>query len=79
MNMLLKAGARVNARQSTGHTPLHCCAMGGQAGMMRALLDAGADPTLASMEGHTALHTAAQVTNKIVAFVATLLSFAALV
>lgn len=62
VKVLIKAGADVNSRQSTGHTPLHCCAMEGQPGMMSDLLQAGADPTLASVEGQTALHTAAQVT-----------------
>lgn len=73
VELLLEAGANVNARQSTGHTPLQCCAMKGQADMMRALLNARADPTLGSVEGQTPLHTAAQVTSKIVAFVAGLL------
>lgn len=61
MSELIKAGANVNGRHNTGHTPLHCCAMEGQEEMMKALLDAGANPTLASVEGQTALHTAAQV------------------
>jgi len=66
---LLRAGANVNAQQSTGHTPLHCCAMEGQERMMKNLLDAGANPTLASVEGQTALHTAAQVWPQLFCFV----------
>lgn len=61
VRVLIKAGANVNGRQSTGHTPLHCCAMEGQECMMKDLLQAGANPTLASVEGQTPLHTAAQV------------------
>lgn len=61
VRVLIKAGANVNGRQSTGHTPLHCCAMEGQECMMKDLLQAGANPMLASVEGQTPLHTAAQV------------------
>lgn len=61
MKALIQAGASVDGGSNTGHTPLHCCAMEGQEGMMKELLGAGANPTLTTVEGNTALHTAAQV------------------
>ena len=53
MRRLLDAGARVNARQSGGHTPLHEAALGGDAEVVRLLLAAGADPETGNHEGQT--------------------------
>jgi len=57
---LLDAGARVNARQSGGHTPLHEAALGGDAEVVRLLLAAGADPETGNHEGQTPADVARQ-------------------
>src|SRR2546425_13007288 len=60
MHRLLDAGARVNARQSGGHTPLHEAALGGDAEVVRLLLAAGADPETGNHEGQTPADVARQ-------------------
>ena len=60
MRRLLDAGARVNARQSGGHTPLHEAALGGDAEVVRLLLAAGADPETGNHEGQTPADVARQ-------------------
>lgn len=61
VNMLILAGADVNARQQAGFTPLHGAANRGDLDMIKALLDAGADPFTRSETGETALEIAKRV------------------
>jgi uncharacterized protein len=56
--ILLEAGAEVNARQEAGVTPLHEAAANGQTEMVRLLLRYGADPNLAKEDGKTSLDLA---------------------
>ena len=56
--MLLRAGARVGARNEYGVTPLALAASNGSAAMVKLLLEHGADPN-ADGAGYTALHWAA--------------------
>jgi ankyrin repeat protein len=53
MGRLLRAGARVNHRQSGGFTALHEVAAIGNAEVARLLLDAGAEPDARNTEGQT--------------------------
>lgn len=56
---LLAWGGHVNARSSTGHTPLMMAARAGNAAAVRWLLDAGADRHATTQAGDTALGLAA--------------------
>jgi uncharacterized protein len=56
--LLLEAGADVNAREQGGYTPLHEAADNGQFEMVKLLLAHGADVTCASQDGKTALDLA---------------------
>ena len=47
-------------------SPLHCAALGGDAGIVRALLDAGADPCLASVDGRLGLVMAGDKKSQII-------------
>ena len=60
VEMLLHAGAPVNAKQHGGWTALHAAAQHGDRETMELLLDYGADPSLANDEGKTPLDLAAQ-------------------
>jgi len=57
--ILLAAGAEIDAKDRNHQTPLLLAAWGGQAEMARLLLDRGADPALSDMIGWTGLHAAA--------------------
>jgi uncharacterized protein len=57
-DMLLNAGADVNARQQHGYTPLHAAAANGQLDMVYLLLKWGADLTAATENGQTPLSLA---------------------
>ena len=60
VRVLLAAGARVDAADNNGHTPLHYAAEHGHADVVRALLEAGARADTASSDGNTPLQWAAE-------------------
>jgi ankyrin repeat protein len=66
-DVLLKAGARVNAANDLGATPLWLASQNGSEIMTRRLLDAGANPNLALLSGETPLMVAARTGNPSVA------------
>ncbi|MFO7169478.1 MAG: ankyrin repeat domain-containing protein [Chloroflexota bacterium] len=55
VNLLIVAGADVNARDGSGFTPLHAAAQNGNTAIVRALLNAGADPQAQQGAGRTPL------------------------
>jgi len=59
-NLLLKEGAKINARDGTGATPLHLAASFGRS-WTHLFLSNGADPNLQDNTGNTPLHRAANV------------------
>ena len=59
VELLIKAGAAVDARSKHGHTPLHLFAISGDDDCIALMLDAGAHPSVFNSSGHTALHNAA--------------------
>jgi ankyrin repeat protein len=59
VELLIRAGADVTAKNRFGITPLHSAALYGNAAILERLLKAGADPNTALPEGETALMTAA--------------------
>jgi len=58
VELLLSAGAAVDARDRLGLTPLYWAAGRGRVECVQRLLDAGADPHARSASGRTALHVA---------------------
>ena len=56
--LLLEHGARVNARQQVGYTPLMSAAASGRDDLVDLLLTGGADPALTNAEGKTAADVA---------------------
>jgi len=77
VELLLGAGANVQAANRYGVTPLMIASTNGNASIIERLLDAGADPDTATSEGETVLMTAARTGN--VAAVRALLSRSATV
>ena len=58
VNLLINAGARVNASDRYGLTPLHAAAFGASVAVVRTLLDAGADAQALDSRARTSLHYA---------------------
>src|SRR5438128_2721029 len=58
--LLLKAGARVNAANDYGVTPLSLAARNGNAAMLALLIKGGAEPNLALPSGESPLMTASR-------------------
>mmetsp|Transcript_40033 Transcript_40033/g.129604 ORF Transcript_40033/g.129604 Transcript_40033/m.129604 type:complete len:254 (-) Transcript_40033:140-901(-) len=54
VELLIKAGADLNAADGAGATPLHLAARAGQAKVVLSLLRAGADPSRIDADGRTA-------------------------
>lgn len=67
VELLLKNGAKVNAKQDSGWTPLHEAAMNGQLEMVQLLIRYGADITLKKDDGETVLDVALRQDHKEVA------------
>jgi hypothetical protein len=61
---LLEAGARINAQDKNGATPLHRAVRTRGADAVRCLLKAGGDPALKNKPGSTAFHLAVQNTGR---------------
>ena len=61
VQLLLAAGANVNAANAQGHTALHQSAQTGSVAVLKLLLDAGAAVCATSSGGSMPLHTAAQM------------------
>ena len=61
---LLQAGARINAQDKNGATPLHRAVRTRGAEAVRCLLEAGGDPSLKNKSGSTAFHLAVQNTGR---------------
>ena len=59
-DLLIRAGAKVNAANDLGATPLWTASMNGSAAMVRRLLQAGADPNIALLLGETPLMAASR-------------------
>ena len=60
IEVLLKAGAKINAQDKNGAAPLHRAVRTRCAAAVRYLLDAGADPILKNKPGSTPFHLAVQ-------------------
>ena len=58
IEILLQSGAKINATNRTGFTPIHHAAEKGAAEAARVLLKAGADASIANNRGKTPLDTA---------------------
>jgi ankyrin repeat protein len=61
VQLLLAAGANVNAAEQSGETPLYAAAQGGHSQVMQLLLAAGANVNAADSSGWTQLYAAAQL------------------
>jgi hypothetical protein len=64
LELLLKAGARINSQDATGATALHRATRTRCALAVRCLLNAGANPLLRNASGSAAFHLAVQTTGR---------------
>lgn len=64
IRLLLKAGAKVDAQDKNGATPLHRAVRTRCAAAVKYLLAAGADPTIRNKPGSTPFHLAVQNTGR---------------
>jgi hypothetical protein len=64
IRLLLKAGARIDAQDRNGATPLHRAVRTRCAAAVKCILDAGGDPTIRNKPGSTPFHLAAQNTGR---------------
>ena len=64
IQLLLGAGATINAQDKNGATPLHRAVRTRSAAAVHCLLKAGADPTLRNKPGSTPFHLAVQNTGR---------------
>lgn len=64
IELLLKAGSDLHARDKNGATPLHRAVRTRSADAVQCLLDAGSDATLQNKPGSTAFHLAVQNTGR---------------
>jgi hypothetical protein len=62
--LLLKAGAKINAHDKNGATPLHRAVRTRCAAAVRCLLEAGCDPNAKNKPGSTPFHLAVQNTGR---------------
>lgn len=59
-SLLLKAGAKIDRKDSGGHTPLHYAVLASNMEVIKLLIKAGVDPNVTDSGGNTSLHMAAQ-------------------
>lgn len=64
IRLLLNAGAKVDAQDKNGATPLHRAVRTRCAAAVKCLLEAGADPTIRNKPGSTPFHLAVQNTGR---------------
>jgi ankyrin repeat protein len=64
IRLLLEAGARIDAQDQNGATPLHRAVRTRSASAVKWLLGAGADPTIRNKPGSTPFHLAVQNTGR---------------
>ena len=64
IRLLLKAGAKIDAQDKNGATPLHRAVRTRCAAAVKCLLDAGADPAIRNKPGSTPFHLAVQNTGR---------------
>jgi len=64
IELLLKAGAEINAQDKNGATPLHRAVRTRCAAAVKCLLEAGADPRIKNLPGSTPFHLAVQNTGR---------------
>lgn len=64
IRLLIEAGAKLDAQDKNGATPLHRAVRTRCAAAVKCLLEAGADPTIRNKPGSTAFHLAVQNTGR---------------